>query len=505
MSKKFYLTTAIAYLNSPPHIGFAYEVMGADILARFKRMQGYRVFFLTGSDEHSLNIYHQAKKENLSPKEYCDRMVEVYLETWRRLGISYDFFIRTTSPQHKRAVRKVLEGLFKKGVVYKGPYEGWYCISCESFYREKDLIENKCPIHLRKCEWVKEENYFFRLSDYQKFLKDLILSKPSFIEPEERRNEVLKIIEGGLQDISISRQGLKWGIPFPGEKGHTVYVWVDALINYISGIGYGEDEEKFKTFWPADVHFIGKDILRFHCVIWPALLKALDLPLPEKVFAHGFLTLRGMKISSTQGNIIEPLEILKEYPADVVRYYLFRDVAFGQDGDFSMEGMRERYNNELANDLGNLVRRAVTMIEKYFQWIIPSPGSYLALDKKLINLAKEVGENTEDFMENLNFSQALKEIWRLVKRTNQYVEEASPWRLHKEGDKERLSTSLYSILESLRIIATLLHPFMPSSTLRILEELGLEESWLSLEKTKEWGLLPSGKRVRKGPPLFPRK
>ncbi|MCD6522027.1 methionine--tRNA ligase [Candidatus Calescamantes bacterium] len=503
MNKGYYITTAIAYVNSPPHIGFAYEVIGADIMARFQRLRGRETFFLTGSDEHSLNVYRKAKEANLSPQQYCDQMADLYIETWKKLGISYNRFIRTSSEEHKKAVNVLVDKLRKTPYVYRGKYAGWYCISCENFYSEKELIDGLCPIHKRKPEWVEEENYFFALSKFEDFLKELILENPEFIEPEERRNEVIGILKEGLRDVSISRKGTAWGIPFPGTDNERVYVWVDALINYLSGIGYGWESSNFDKFWPADIHIIGKDIIRFHCLLWPALLKAVGLPLPHKVFIHGFINLEGEKISSTRGNILSPEELLKEYPPDALRFYLFREIPFGQDGDFSLKNLKERYNRELANDWGNLFRRTVIMLDKYLEGKIPSRQGFEGKDREIKSLSEKVFEKVTENMENLKFSQALIEIWKLVKRANQYVEENAPWKLYQIKDFKNLERVLYNTLEMIRVVAILLLPFLPFSSKKILEDLGVEGS--SWEEAKIWGKLPPRRKVPVSPPIFPRK
>ena len=498
MSKKFFITTAIAYINSPPHIGFAYEVIGADIMARFHRMKGEKVFFLTGSDEHSVNVVRKAKEKGVSPEEYCNKMSGVYKETWKSLGITYDKFIRTNSKEHEKVVIDFVKKLLKTNFVNRKKYSGWYCLSCESFYKEKELKDGLCPIHLKKPEWIEEENFFFKLSKFQNFLEKYISENPEFIKPEERKNEVLGILREGLQDISISRKETPWGIPFPTKKEEKVYVWIDALINYISGLG-----ENFKDFWPPDYHIIGKDIIRFHCIIWPALLKALNLPLPKKIFSHGFINLKGEKVSSTKGNILQPKEILKEYPPDAVRFYLFREIPFGVDGDFSLEGLRERYNQELANDWGNLVRRVEIMTEKYFSSSIPELYYLSPIEKEIVNFSDKVWEKTSSFMENFEFSKAIHEIWKLVKRTNQYVEESAPWNIHKRGDKEKLSTVIYTALELLRKIALLLYPFTPFSSSSILRDINFEK--ITWEEGGKWDRLPHGKKIHISPPLFLKK
>ncbi len=502
MGKGFYITTAIAYINSPPHIGFSYEVIAADIIARFRRLRGEKVFFLTGSDEHSLNVYRRAKEEGFSPQEYCDRMASLYQETWKKLGITYDRFIRTSSPSHKRVVQRVIQRLLDTPYIYRAKYGGWYCVSCEAFYQEKELKEGLCPVHQRKPQWVEEENYFFALSRFEDFLKEYIQENPQFIEPEERRNEVWGILNQGLQDVSISRQRAEWGIPFPGREKESVYVWVDALINYISGIGFEEEEELFQDFWPADIHLIGKDIIRFHTLLWPALLKAVDLPLPRRIFSHGFLNLRGEKISSTRGNILSPEMLLKEFPADAIRFYLFREGNFGQDRDFSLENLTERYNRELANDWGNLFQRVCGMVARFLEGKLEGKGRMGAKEREISQLAQEVYRASTTFLEDLKFSQALGEIWKLVRRVNQYIEEKAPWKLFREGRKEEVETTLYTSLEGVRVAALLLYPFVPFSSSKILDTLGIPGRW---DEAREWGRLPLPLTVSLPSPIFPRK
>lgn len=506
MAKKFYITTAIVYANAIPHIGFAYEVIGADVLARYKRLAGYDVFFLTGSDEHSLNVERKAQELNLTPLEYCNKMISVYKNLWRELNISNDFFIRTSDEIHKECAKEIVIKVFNNGDVYKGYYEGWYCSSCEAFLLNKDLKDGRCPVHNKEPEFLKEENYFFRLSKYQDRILEHINLNPDFLQPDERKNEILNILNSGLIDISISRSNFKWGIPFPLDASSIIYVWFDALINYLSAIGYLSDDEKFKKHWPADVHIVGKDITRFHSIIWPAILFSLGLQLPKKIFGHGFLNISGEKISKTKGNIIDPFELLKKYGADTLRYFLMREVSFGLDGDFSEDALKRRRDFDLANDLGNLVLRVLTMVEKYSNGVVPAPGSEID-DSNLKKKSEDVFLNFDKYFDNLKFSDALINIWELIRLVNQHIDRTSPWNLSKDTfGKDRLKTLLYNLVESLRIIAILIFPFMPTISENILLQIGLNRDILQigLDKLKNWGMLQHGIKISKGISLFPK-
>ncbi len=467
---KFYLTTAIDYINARPHLGHALEKIGADVLARYRRQCGDEVFFLTGTDEHSLNVQRQAEKERLTPREYCDRMIPAFTEAWAKLGISYDGFIRTTDPGHEQAVQRLFERVAKSGYLYEGDYEGLYCASCENYYTEKDAPNLQCPTHQRPLERVREKNLFFKLSAFQDRLQKLIETGEFRIEPVIRRNEILALIREGLQDVSFTRANVKWGVPCPLKPEQTIWIWFDALVNYISAIGYGRDEKTFARWWPADVHIIGKDITRFHCTIWPAVLLAAGLPLPKMVFAHGFISVEGEKMSKTRGTMIEPSQVLEKYPADVLRYYLMREVPFNGDGDFSWARLEQRYNADLANDLGNLVNRTLSMIQRYRNGIIPAAGSS--------ELRAETEHTKARFAERMNaldFSGALETLWELVTRANRYVEETKPWSLAKDpAQAGRLDAVLRELAEAVRLIAELVAPFMPTVAGQIRGQLGVD-------------------------------
>lgn len=505
--KPYYLTTAITYANSKPHIGHAYEEIATDVLARWKRALGHDVQFVTGSDEHSANVEAKAKELGQSPAEYCERMAGVFQETWKALGISYDRFIRTSEPAHHAASQEMVRRATQAGDVYKGKYEGWYCNSCENYYVETDLQAGQCPVHGIKPVWLSEENYFFKLSRYAPRLLEHIEAHPEFIQPESRRKEVVNIIRGGLKDLSISRSGAAWGIPFPDDPSHIIYVWFDALINYISALGFPGDMTKFEKYWPADVHIIGKDITRFHCIIWPAMLMSAQLPLPQRVFGHGFIYLKGEKISKTRGNVLDPLDMVKTYGLDPFRYVLLAANNFSGDGEFSEEEMIERYNSDLANDMGNLLNRTLTMVEKYCQGRVPEAGATgVEVDEALPALASRLFPAFQDAMEQLNFSGALTLVWDLVKRANKYIEEAAPWALAKKGEQERLQRVMLNLLESLRLVAVYIQAFMPETTPRILAQLGDPDPGrqAAFPAAAEWGRLPQGQAIAKTGPLFPR-
>ena len=512
MEKQFYITTAIDYVNSRPHIGTAYEKIGADCIARFKRMDGYDVHFLMGNDEHSINVKKAAMDQDLDPQAYCDRMAEHFQRIWKKLDISYDDFIRTTESRHIASVQNLFSTIYEKGDIYKDSYEGYYCESCEAFLQEKDLVDGNCPNHGKKPKWIEEENYFFALSKYGDKLLKHIDSNPHFILPEIRRNEIVNVIKGGLADISVSRSSFDWGIPLPIDASHVVYVWFDALINYISAVGYGYDEDLFSHNWPADVHVIGKDITRFHCVIWPAMLMSAGVPLPKTVFGHGFVYLKGAKMSKSVGHVVEPLDIVDTYGADPLRYYLLREGSFGRDGDFTWENFIDRYNNDLANDLGNLLNRTLNMIMRYQDGTVFAPSEGEPVDEQLKTICIEALPNIRNAFsgtsDDIEFHHALTRIWDIIHSANKYIDETAPWNLSKAGKTGRLATVMYSTVESLRITALLLAPFIPSTALKIWNQLGLEKNTpfrsQTFKEIASWGLFPVGIKVRLSDPLFPK-
>lgn len=504
--KKFYITTPIYYVNSEPHIGSAYTTIIGDIIARYKRLTGYDVFYLTGTDEHGQKILQAAKEKEKDPQLLCDELSEKFKKLWEDLNITNDYFIRTTDPNHMKTVQLFVSKMLENGDIYKGIYKGWYCVPCETYWNEEEIEidENEkqvCPSCGRPLNFVEEENYFFRLSKYTEPLLNHFKNNPDFVEPEFRKNEMLKILESGLKDLSITRTTFNWGIPMPNDPKHVIYVWVDALINYISAIGYERDEETFNKWWPADVHLIGKEINRFHSIIWPAMLMSVRLPLPKKIFAHGWLTVNGQKISKSLGNAINPREFVKKYGNDVIRYYLTRDIVFGKDGDFSEENLVQRLNSDLANDYGNLLHRTVAMVVKNFDSIIPKPEEILETDKILIEHFENLLNKYYAYMDSFKLTYALEEIWSYIGNINKYFDENKPWILAKEGNKKRLATVLYNTLEAILRVATLLMPFMPDSSNEVYKRLSQNVKPSEVFE-KKWNVLKSGQKVTHGKPLF---
>jgi methionyl-tRNA synthetase len=500
----FYVTSAIPYVNAEPHVGTAYEIIGCDLIARYHRLRGERVFFLTGTDEHSINVARASAEAGISPREWVDRMVPKWLDVWSRLEISHDDFIRTSEPRHEQRVQRFVEMLNERGEIYRGTYRGPYCVSCEEFKQEKELVDGNCPIHLRPVEYLEEENYFFPLSKYQGPLLELYERRPGFVMPETRRNEVVSFVRGGLQDLSISRTGTDWGIPVPWDPNHVIYVWVDALLNYATAVGVGTEDPRFAEVWPADVHVIGKDIVRFHAVIWPALLMAAGLEVPRTVFAHGFLTVGGEKMSKSRGTGVHPFELLDRFGVDSYRYYFLRDIVFGQDGSYSWESMLERHNADLANGLGNLASRVLAMLASYRQGVVPKGAGE---DGDLPDVVADAAGRYDGLIGGLDLSQGVAAVWEIVDRANKYLVEREPWRLAKDpGASARLDGILYAAAETLRILAILIQPVMPSAAQRLWDQLGIggRVADRRLPADIAWGGLEPGTRTEKGEALFPR-
>lgn len=504
MKEKYYITTPIYYPSANFHIGHCYTTIIADSIARYQRLKGKDVFFLTGTDEHGQKIENKAKEKGVTPKEYVDEIVDNAKDLWKSLGISYDKFIRTTDEYHEKAVQKIFDKLYEQGDIYLDKYKGLYCTPCESFWTETQLVDGKCPDCGREVSLVEEESYFFRLSKYQKRIEELYKTNPEFIKPESRKNEMINnFLKPGLEDLCVSRTTFSWGIPVSFNPKHVIYVWIDALTNYITALGYlSDDDSLFKKYWPADLHLVGKEIVRFHAIIWPALLMALDLPLPKQVFGHGWLKIDGGKISKSLGNYKDPREYIDKYGVDAVRYYALREVSFGSDGNFSEEALIARTNADLANTLGNLLNRTIAMTNKYFDGVISNSKVNEEIDTELINKASNLKSVVDKNMEKLYISDALEEIFNFLRECNKYIDDTTPWVLAKEGKLERLQTVLYNLLESIRISSVLLTPFMPTTTEKIFKQLNTNLN--TYDTLNEFGALENNHKLGQIEVLFKR-
>ena len=504
--KTFYITTPIYYPSGNPHIGHCYTTVACDSIARYKRMQGYDVMFLTGTDEHGLKIEQKAAEKGVSPKEYVDEIVAVFKNLWKYMNISYDRYIRTTDDYHIKSVQTIFKKLYDKGYIYKGEYKGKYCTPCESFWTESQLKDGKCPDCGRDVVEAKEEAYFFKMAPFADRIEKL-LTETDYLRPKTRAVELVNnFIKPGLEDLCVSRTSFKWGIPVTFDTNHVVYVWIDALSNYITALGYENDQyDDYKKYWPADVHMVAKDIMRFHAIIWPAMLMALEEPLPKHLAVHGWITFNGEKMSKSLGNVVDPLVLGERYGADAIRYHILREMALGSDSSFSNEIMIKRINSDLANGLGNLVSRTVAMVEKYFGGTLPTERESGEFDESLIETAKALRPAVDDYIEKTQLNNALAEIFKVVSRANKYIDETTPWVLAKdESNKIRLATVLYNLLDTIRIISTLLSAFMPTTMPSIWEQIGASKEDVSYENAAKFGVLPLDVTVKKGEVLFPR-